>query len=84
MLFAFGVAYAVVLPATGSLWAAIGLHWGWNLANALVPLLVDLQVREPELSPWLSSTANLLAAGVVLVLAARWRRADGEGNPPPA
>ncbi len=76
MLFAFGVAYAVVVPATGSLWAAIGLHWGWNLGNALVPLVVDVQVRRPELSPWLSSAANLAAAGVVLVLAARWRRAE--------
>lgn len=34
-LFAMGLAFAAAAWRWQSLWAAVGLHWGWNLAGAL-------------------------------------------------
>ncbi|HQX91859.1 MAG TPA: CPBP family intramembrane metalloprotease [Thermomonas sp.] len=33
-LFCLGLAYAAAAYRFRSLWAAVGLHWGWNLAGA--------------------------------------------------
>ncbi|RYZ11174.1 MAG: CPBP family intramembrane metalloprotease [Alphaproteobacteria bacterium] len=35
-LFCFGIAYAAAMARFRTLWAAVGLHWGWNLANTLL------------------------------------------------
>ena len=67
MLFCFGLAYAVAVVRTGSVWAAVGFHWGWNLANAVVGNL--LSVDAPTgLTPILSACAHLLMAVVILAL----------------
>lgn len=67
MLVCLGIAYATALARTGSLWAAVGLHWGWNLANALVDGIVSIDAN-PALVPYLSGMTNLAMAAVVLVL----------------
>lgn len=68
MLACFGVAYATALWRTGTLWTAVGLHWGWNLANALFGALIPLDIAAPTAAPMLSAAVHLLLAGVVLAL----------------
>ncbi|HEV2642365.1 MAG TPA: CPBP family intramembrane glutamic endopeptidase, partial [Candidatus Elarobacter sp.] len=71
MLFAFGLAYATALVRTRTLWAAIGLHWGWNLSSALLPLVADVTVLRADISPYVSAGAHLVMLGAVVVLTRR-------------
>jgi len=68
MLFAFGLAYATALVRTDTLWAAVGLHWGWNAAAFAAPDLFGVQTLRDDLSPWFSAGAHLAMLGAVLVL----------------
>jgi membrane protease YdiL (CAAX protease family) len=65
-LFAFGLAYAAALLRTGSLWAALGLHWGWNLANALLDSFTAIDTANPAAAPALSLAAHLTLAAAIL------------------
>jgi hypothetical protein len=67
MLFCFGLAYATALWHSGSLWAAVGLHWGWNLANGL--LAVD--TLDPRRGAVFSAVTHLAILLVVLAVPAR-------------
>lgn len=67
-LFCFGLAYAAALARTGSLWAAVALHWGWNLANEALPLFVSTTVRVEWASPLLGAAAHLALLAVVLAM----------------
>ncbi|CAM5463729.1 CPBP family intramembrane glutamic endopeptidase [Rhodanobacter lindaniclasticus] len=67
-LFCFGLAYAAALWRSGSLWAAVGLHWGWNLGNGLVDAALPASVADARLAPWLSIGAHLLLLLLVLAL----------------
>ncbi|MCJ0824553.1 CPBP family intramembrane metalloprotease [Luteimonas sp. 50] len=67
-LASMGIACATALWRTGSLWAAVGLHWGWNLANGLVDALVPMDIALPAHAPLLSIAANLALTVVVLAL----------------
>ncbi len=82
MLFCFGIAYATALWRTGSLWAAVGLHWGWNFTGAMVgPWWFNAQ---PGAAWWLSSIAHLLLAAAYLLF---FKPATGVSDPcesPPA
>lgn len=68
MLFCYGLAYATAVVRTGSLWLAVGLHWGWNLANVLIDDILPYQVVSAFWSPWLSGGAHLLMLGVLFAL----------------
>ena len=68
MLACFGIAYATALWRTGTLWAAVGLHWGWNLGNHLGDALVPLDVAAPVAAPLLSAAVHLALAAIVLLL----------------
>jgi membrane protease YdiL (CAAX protease family) len=68
MLACFGIAYATALWRTGTLWAAVGLHWGWNLGNHLGDALVPLDIAAPAASPLLSAAAHLALAGAFLLM----------------
>ena len=70
MLACFGVAYAVALVKSGTLWAAVGLHWGWNLANAALDVVAQVE-GDPAVTPYLSGAAHLAMALAVLALARR-------------
>lgn len=72
MLFCFGLAYATALWRSGSLWAAFGLHWGWNLANGW--LAVD--ILDAPRSAMLSAVAHLAMLLVVLAMPAGSQQAD--------
>lgn len=67
MLFCFGLAYATALARTGSLWAAIGLHWGWNAAGATLDFIHPMEVRISWGSPLLSAAVHLGLLALVLV-----------------
>lgn len=81
MLAAFGLAYASALLRTGSLWPAFGLHWGWNLANALLDAGWGFDTVDPGASRLLSAGAHLLLAALAAVLPAGPQ--DGASKPSP-
>ncbi|NID16986.1 CPBP family intramembrane glutamic endopeptidase [Luteibacter yeojuensis] len=68
MLFCFGLAYATAVVRTGSLWLAVGLHWGWNLANVLVGDILPYQVVSPVWSSLLSAGAHLVVLGLLFAV----------------
>ena len=67
MLLCFGLAYATALWRSGSLWAAVGLHWGWNLANGLLAV----ETLDPRRGAALSAMAHLIILLIVLALPVR-------------
>jgi membrane protease YdiL (CAAX protease family) len=69
MLFVFGVTYAAAAWRTGSLWAAVGLHWGWNLAGSAIDAVADVNVVGG--AGWLLSSA---AHAVMLAVCLRGLR----------
>lgn len=74
MLLCFGLAYGAALWRTGSLWAAVGLHWGWNFAGPALDLAWPVELADATLARYLSGAAHLL---MLLVVLAAWRsRAD--------
>jgi len=60
MLLCFGVAYASAFWRTGSLWAAVGLHWGWNFSGPMLGAWWNN--ARPGSGWWLSASAHLLLA----------------------
>lgn len=73
MLFCFGLAYAAALYYSRSLWAAIGLHWGWNFTGKFTgPYSVD--VLAPAVHPLMSAAAHLLMLAMVVAVASRMRK----------
>lgn len=66
MLFAFGLAYAAALARTRSLWAALGLHWGWNFAGLLLDSLVNVEPVLPWTGPLVSTVAHLVVLAIVI------------------
>jgi membrane protease YdiL (CAAX protease family) len=74
MLFAFGLAYAAALYRTRNLWAAVGLHWGWNYAGKLADQVASVNTLVPN--AWMMSAAThlVLLAVVLIAFRARARR----------
>lgn len=72
-LFCFGLAYAAALYRTRTLWAAVGLHWGWNLANGLLDTFAQSDLMQPAVAPFYSSAAHLVLLAAALVLMAPTR-----------
>lgn len=80
MLFCFGLAYATAIWRTGSLWAAVGLHWGWNFAGSALGAWWN--TAQPGAGWWLSAATHLLLAGLCLLLINRARDdSDPRGSP---
>lgn len=80
LLFVFGLPYAAALWRSGSLWAALGLHWGWNLGNGLQALLLPVTVRDAPLSAGLSIAAHLAMLAIVLLVPRRTSEVVHEGH----
>lgn len=68
MLFCTGLAFAAAAWRTGSLWGAVGLHWGWNLSQAALALRVDWTPTSAWAQPVLSALTGLVALGLVALL----------------
>ena len=60
MIFCMGLAYATALWRAGTLWAAVGLHWGWNLANGVLDPLLPADTLDAHGSNLLTSAVHLL------------------------
>lgn len=71
MLFVFGLAYATALWRTGSLWAAVGLHWGWNLGNATLAIAMPTSTVDTDGGRLMSMAAHLLMLATVLAVSRR-------------
>lgn len=71
MLLCFGLAYAAAFWRTGTLWAAVGLHWGWNFAGPALDFGWPTELVNPDGQRLLSAGANLLMLAIVLLF---WRR----------
>jgi uncharacterized protein len=71
MLLCMGLAFGAATVRTGSLWGAVGLHWGWNLSGSLFDLAVDTQLLAPHARPLLSAGTALLLCACVLLLPRR-------------
>jgi len=67
-IFCFGLAYAAALYRTRTLWAAVGLHWGWNLANGLLDTFVQSDTVQPAVAPFYSCVAHLVLLACALIL----------------
>lgn len=63
-LFCFGLPYAAALWRSGSLFATVGLHWGWNLLGAVLPVTAATQVTWA--APLPSAGAHLLLLCVIV------------------
>lgn len=74
LLYCYGLAYATALWRSGSLWAAVGLHWGWNLANGWL----SVDTLDPARGSVFSAVAHLGMLLVVLAVPARRRGSLGE------
>lgn len=68
MIFCMGLAYATALWRTGTLWAAVGLHWGWNLANGLLDPLLPADTVHAHAGAVLSAVVHLLLAALLLAV----------------
>jgi membrane protease YdiL (CAAX protease family) len=76
-LFCFGLAYACAAWRWRSLWAAVGLHWGWNLSNALLDGFTSVNVMDAAGAPWLSVGAHLVLTATMLL----WPRPPERATP---
>jgi uncharacterized protein len=65
MLLCFGLAYATAVVRTGNLWLAVGLHWGWNLANRLIDTVLPYDTALPMWASILSGMAHIVMLGVL-------------------
>lgn len=78
----FGALFGIAVLRRGSLWLAVGLHWGWNLAQVALGVNTSgLTIRltdwnfEPRAAGWLTGgdyglEGGVLATGMALLLAA--------------
>lgn len=66
-IFCFGLAYAAALYRARTLWAAVGLHWGWNLANGLLDIFSRSDLAQPAVAPFYSCAAHLVLLACALV-----------------
>jgi len=71
MLFCFGLAYAAALWKTGSLWAAVGLHWGWNFAGPALGIAWPYEIADADGSKILSAVVHLVLLAIILFLPKR-------------
>ena len=74
LLASYGLAYGLAVWRTGTLWAAVGLHWGWNLANGVFALTWPTDVADAASAPLLSIAAHLVMAALVLLATLRTAR----------
>jgi len=82
-LFCMELAYGAAAWRWRSLWGAVALHWGWNLANALADPLFTIEGGTPDAMRLLSAVVHLAMLAVILLLPAP-RDASGDRRTLPA
>lgn len=73
-LFCLGLAYAAAAWRFRSLWAAVGLHWGWNFSNALLSQAWPGAVTNVDGARLTSAAVHLLVFFIVFA----WGRSEHE------
>jgi hypothetical protein len=66
-LFCLGLAYGAAAWRWHSLWAAVALHWGWNLFSALADAAIPLETVSVEAGRMLTAGAHLAMLALVLL-----------------
>jgi membrane protease YdiL (CAAX protease family) len=66
MLMCFGIAYAAGAWRTGTLWAAVGLHWGWNFTGSMLDALWNIETQNVTSARYLSAGVHICVALIVL------------------
>jgi membrane protease YdiL (CAAX protease family) len=66
-LFCLGLAYGAAAWRWRSLWGAVALHWGWNLASVLADAAVPLETLDVTHGRLISAGAHLLLLVLVLL-----------------
>lgn len=74
-LFCCGLAYAAAAWRWKTLWGAVGLHWGYNFANALWQQVSPVTIDDVVAGRWLTAALHLVLLAIVLGLPRR--TADG-------
>ena len=72
LLASYGATCAVAAWRTGSLWPAVGLHWGWNLGNGVGDRTMPAETADAAGATALS--IGMHAVMLVLILVATARR----------
>jgi membrane protease YdiL (CAAX protease family) len=67
-LLCLGLAYGAAAWRWRNLWAAVALHWGWNLANVLVQQLMPADTLSIDAARYLSAAVNLAMLAIVVLL----------------
>jgi membrane protease YdiL (CAAX protease family) len=70
-LFCLGLAYGAAALRWNSLWGAVALHWGWNLADALTGRMFTLDGGSVDASRLLSGSVHLAILAIVMLPPAR-------------
>jgi len=76
-LFCLGLAYGAAAWRFRSLWAAVGLHWGWNLANALLSQAWPGPVEDVTGARLVSAAVHLAIFAILAGWVRRERDEDG-------
>lgn len=66
-LFAMGLAYAAAAWRWQTLWAAVGLHWGYSLANAFTDPLSTITGNAVQ-GRWLTIGVHLALLAIILLI----------------
>jgi len=70
-LFCCGLAYAAAAWRWRTLWGAVGLHWGYNLANALWERLSPVSIDDVVAGRWLTAVLHLILLAIIVALPRR-------------
>ncbi|MBW8304368.1 MAG: CPBP family intramembrane metalloprotease [Brevundimonas sp.] len=81
-LFCCGLAYAAAAWRWRTLWGAVGLHWGYNLANAVWERLSPVSIDAVVAGRWLTAAVHLVLLAIIVALPRR--TADGKPDQMPA
>jgi membrane protease YdiL (CAAX protease family) len=75
-LFCLGLAYGAAAWRWRSLWGAVALHWGWNLAGLLVGQVFTVEAGSTDAARLLSGGIHLVLLAIVLCLPRRREPSD--------
>lgn len=67
-LLCLGLAYGAAAWRWRNLWAAVGLHWGWNFTNVLADHLMPVETLQIDAARYLSALVNLAMFAIVLLI----------------
>ena len=67
-LFCLGLVYGAAAWRWRSLWAAVALHWGWNLSNVLVDQWIPTDTLQIDAARYVSAGVNVAMLAIILLV----------------